>query len=79
MPEDTELYPSPAAALEKDLAYLKDRLKDERRDAARFELLAEQQGAGLARLVKDAKRDVKATSNLIVEYRTAIKALRGKK
>lgn len=74
-----DLYRSPAEALEIDLAYLKERLKSERKDAARFELMAEQQGEGLARLVKDAKRDVRATSKLIVEYRTAIKALRGKK
>lgn len=78
MSEDVELYRGPAEALEKDLAYLKDRLKSERKDAARFELLAEQQGVGLARLVEDANRDVKSTSKLISDYRAAIKALRGR-
>lgn len=71
-----DLYRTPRESLERELAHLKDRVKLEKADVARFEGLAAEKDEGLARLVEDARSDVKRTESLIVEYREAIRSFR---
>ena len=74
--DDVDLYRPPADCLRREMAWLKERLKEERADLQRFVDLAKELKGEMAGLLDSARRDVQATEDLIAMYRKAIRVVK---
>jgi hypothetical protein len=69
----TDLYVEPIDVLRREIAYLKERLRDERDEVKRFKEIEAKRSEGLADLIRRAEDDAEMTASLIVDYRAAIR------
>lgn len=72
------LYRSPVDVLRREMECLKQRLRDERREAKQLEArLIDDKSEGLAKLLDIVLADVDRTAELVSEYRKTIRKLGG--
>jgi hypothetical protein len=76
--DDVDLFPSPIEVLRRQRDYLKQRLKEEKAELARYAEIAKGvRGGGLEELIEGVAEDVSLTEGLLATYREAIKRVRG--